>query len=229
MKGLFFSLFCWNTKKKCLKLVFLNLNYFALKFNHFYLPVIPFVHFVLMIMNVDFLKYWKSWLKLVTIPKKNLLVKKERNIKNIKSNEFLLIEQFNYLKKHNHECKWNACCTFFLHETNKFFYIADHTITITEDAKDQVVAVGTILVERKFIRKNGLVGHIEDIAVNGNQQGKKLGLRIIQALKFIGAKRGCYKVILDCSEKNVPFYQKCGFTQKEVEMAWYVPQVKARL
>ncbi|GAA5808704.1 hypothetical protein MFLAVUS_002099 [Mucor flavus] len=105
----------------------------------------------------------------------------------------------------------------------------DHTITITEDAKDQVVAVGTILVERKFVHKNGLVGHIEDIAVNNNQQGKKLGLRIIQALKFIGAKRGCYKVILDCSEKNVPFYQKCGFTQKEVEMAWYVPEVKARL
>lgn len=45
------------------------------------------------------------------------------------------------------------------------------------------------------------MGHIEDIAVNNNQQGKKLGLRIIQALKFIGAKRGCYKVILDCSEK----------------------------
>jgi glucosamine-phosphate N-acetyltransferase len=37
------------------------------------------------------------------------------------------------------------------------------------------------------------VGHIEDIAVDGNQQGKKLGLRIIQALKFIGAQRGCYK------------------------------------
>lgn len=45
------------------------------------------------------------------------------------------------------------------------------------------------------------MGHIEDIAVNSNQQGKKLGLRIIQALKFIGAQRGCYKVILDCSEK----------------------------
>ncbi|KAG1079747.1 hypothetical protein G6F42_023630 [Rhizopus arrhizus] len=88
----------------------------------------------------------------------------------------------------------------------------DHTITITEDAKDQVVAVGTILVERKFVHKNGLVGHIEDIAVNSNQQGKKLGLRIIQALKFIGAQRGCYKVILDCSEK-------CGFKQKEFDMA----------
>ncbi|KAI8092147.1 acyl-CoA N-acyltransferase [Gilbertella persicaria] len=120
--------------------------------------------------------------------------------------EFL--EQFKYMKKHN----------------DQYF-----TITITEDAKNQVVAVGTILVERKFVHKNGLVGHIEDIAVNSNQQGKKLGLRIIQALKYIGAQRGCYKVILDCSEKNIPFYEKCGFKQKEYEMAWYVPQEKARL
>ncbi|CAO3595439.1 unnamed protein product [Absidia cylindrospora] len=112
------------------------------------------------------------------------------------------LEQFNYLKKHNHE----------------YF-----TITITDDKKDLVVAAGTIFVERKFVHKNGLVGHIEDIAVDGNQQGKKLGLRIIQALKYIGAQRGCYKVILDCSEKNIPFYEKCGFKQKEYEMAWYVP------
>lgn len=56
-----------------------------------------------------------------------------------------------------------------------------------------MVAAGTIFVERKFVHKNGLVGHIEDIAVDGNQQGKKLGLRIIQALKYIGAQRGCYK------------------------------------
>ncbi|KAI8992247.1 acyl-CoA N-acyltransferase [Pilobolus umbonatus] len=117
-------------------------------------------------------------------------------------------DQFNYMKKHNHE----------------YF-----TITITEDSKDKVVAVGTIMVERKFVHKNGKVGHIEDIAVDGNQQGKKLGLRIIQALKYIGANTGCYKVILDCSEKNIPFYEKCGFKQKEVEMAWYVPTPKARL
>ena len=29
---------------------------------------------------------------------------------------------------------------------------------------------------------------------------------------------GCYKVILDCSEDNVPFYAKCGLTKKEVQM-----------
>ncbi len=29
---------------------------------------------------------------------------------------------------------------------------------------------------------------------------------------------GCYKVILDCAEANVSFYEKCGLTRKEVQM-----------
>lgn len=44
------------------------------------------------------------------------------------------------------------------------------------------------------IHNLGLVGHIEDIAVAKDQQGKKLGLRIIQALDSMAQKVGCYKV-----------------------------------
>nr|CAG8440895.1 3969_t:CDS:2 [Entrophospora candida] len=123
----------------------------------------------------------------------------------ISKDQFL--ERFYFLKTHNYE----------------YF-----TLVIVSP-EDRIVGAGTIFVERKFIRNTGLVGHIEDIAVDKNQQGKKLGLRIIQALKYIGAKAGCYKVILDCSEKNVPFYEKCG---KEVEMAWYTnqqDQIKSKL
>lgn len=46
------------------------------------------------------------------------------------------------------------------------------------------------------IHNLGKVGHIEDIAVAKDQQGKKLGLRIIQALDYISEKLGCYKVRL---------------------------------
>jgi hypothetical protein len=44
------------------------------------------------------------------------------------------------------------------------------------------------------IHNLGMVGHIEDIAVAKDQQGKKLGLRIIQALDYVAEKVGCYKV-----------------------------------
>ena len=72
------------------------------------------------------------------------------------------------------------------------------------DALDlQIVACGTILIERKFIRGGGRAGHIEDIAVSRSMQGRKLGLRIIKSLEAIGRTQGCYKIILDCSKENI--------------------------
>lgn len=110
----------------------------------------------------------------------------------------------------------------------------------TSRTKQPVVATGALILERKLcgppapcyrrdtmadrvrsIHNLGLVGHIEDIAVAKDQQGKKLGLRLIQALDFIAAKLGCYKSILDCSEANEGFYVKCGFRKAGLEMAHY--------
>ena len=48
----------------------------------------------------------------------------------------------------------------------------------------------------RSIHNLGLVGHIEDIVVNKDQQGKKLGLRVIEALDYIAERIGCYKVCL---------------------------------
>lgn len=91
------------------------------------------------------------------------------------------------------------------------------TIVIT-DASNAVVSVGTIFVERKIIHACGLVGHIEDIAVSKSQQGKKIGIKLIAALTEIGRSRGVYKILLDCEEHNIKFYEKCGFGTVGVEM-----------
>jgi len=69
-------------------------------------------------------------------------------------------------------------------------------ILVVLDGSDKIVGTGALVVERKFIHNLGSVGHIEDIAVARDQQGKKLGLRIIQALDFVAEKVGCYKVSL---------------------------------
>lgn len=98
------------------------------------------------------------------------------------------------------------------------------SIVILDKASDKIVGVGTVFIERKFLRGLGSVGHIEDIAVDKSQQGKKLGLRIIQALTHISESSGCYKTILNCSDANIPFYQKCGYVKKENEMAKYAPE-----
>lgn len=67
-------------------------------------------------------------------------------------------------------------------------------ILVIENEKKEVVGTGAVLVERKFIHELGKVGHIEDIAVRKDQQGKKLGLRIIEALDKLAEGVGCYKV-----------------------------------
>ncbi|KAK2625382.1 hypothetical protein QTJ16_004694 [Diplocarpon rosae] len=93
-------------------------------------------------------------------------------------------------------------------------------LLVIED-QGRVVGTGALIVERKFIHNLGLVGHIEDIAVAKDQQGKKLGLKLIQALDFVAEKVGCYKCILDCSEANEGFYVKCGYKRAGLEMAHY--------
>ncbi|KAI1748916.1 glucosamine 6-phosphate N-acetyltransferase [Xylaria castorea] len=101
-----------------------------------------------------------------------------------------------------------------------------YVLVIEDTNTGKVVGTGNLLVERKFIHSLGLVGHIEDIAVAKDQQGKKLGLRLIQALDFIAEKVGCYKTILDCSEANEGFYVKCGFRRAGLEMAHYYESKK---
>ncbi|KNZ75853.1 Glucosamine 6-phosphate N-acetyltransferase 1 [Termitomyces sp. J132] len=102
----------------------------------------------------------------------------------------------------------------FLRNSGRTYY----TVVIVDKASDQIVGVGTVFLECKFQRGISCVGHIEDIAVDEKQQGKKLGLRIIQALTYISENSGAYKTILNCSDKNIPFYEKCGYEKKENEM-----------
>lgn len=78
-----------------------------------------------------------------------------------------------------------------------------YTLVIVNKPTDQIVGVGCVFLERKFLRNLGTVGHIEDIAVDKKVQGAKLGLRIIQALTGISEGQGAYKTILNCSTDNI--------------------------
>ncbi|KAL0257989.1 Glucosamine-phosphate N-acetyltransferase-like protein [Diplodia seriata] len=113
------------------------------------------------------------------------------------------------------QAAWDARYDWMSRRNDEYFLIC-----VLDDA-GKIVGTGALIVERKFIHNLGLVGHIEDIAVAKDQQGKKLGLRIIQALDFVAEKVGCYKTILDCSEANEGFYVKCGFKRAGLEMAHY--------
>ncbi len=86
----------------------------------------------------------------------------------------------------------------------------DHIVAIAElDGK--IVGSTTLLIEPKFIHKGGLVGHIEDVVVDKNFQGQKIGEKIMIYLLEFAKNRGCYKTILDSTDDVKPFYEKLGF------------------
>jgi glucosamine-phosphate N-acetyltransferase len=90
-------------------------------------------------------------------------------------------------------------------------------------AGGKIVACGTLFLELKFIHTGGWCGHIEDVVVDKAERGRGLGRLIVSTLKNAAQRLGCYKVILDCADANVGFYEKCGFSRKEVCMARYAP------
>ncbi len=93
----------------------------------------------------------------------------------------------------------------------------DHIIAVAEmDGK--IVGSTTLLIESKFIHNGGLVGHIEDVVVDKNYQGQKIGEKIMKFLIEISKNRGCYKTILDCTDEVKPFYEKLGFKQVASEL-----------
>mmetsp|Transcript_7866 Transcript_7866/g.15198 ORF Transcript_7866/g.15198 Transcript_7866/m.15198 type:complete len:162 (-) Transcript_7866:4527-5012(-) len=108
---------------------------------------------------------------------------------------------------------------------NKIRANADtHIVVVVEELQTgKLLGSGTLLIEPKFIRNGALVGHIEDIVVRKESAKRGAGHSIVTSLCEIAKSKGCYKVILDCSDENVAFYQKCGLRPSGREMSLYFP------
>ena len=81
-------------------------------------------------------------------------------------------------------------------------------------AGGRVVGAATLLIEHKFINQAGRAGHIEDVAVAADRQGRGIGGALIRYLLARAAEAGCYKTILDCADDVVPFYERLGFRRR---------------
>ena len=80
---------------------------------------------------------------------------------------------------------------------------------------DRVAGTASLFIEPKFIHSGGIVGHIEDVAVHTAYQHHGIGGALVGHLLTVCRDAGCYKVILDCDEHVIPFYEKLGFRRWE--------------
>lgn len=105
----------------------------------------------------------------------------------------------------------------FINELNE-----NHCIYVIEcESTNEIIASGTLFIENKLIRNYGKVGHIEDIVVDKSWRRYGLGKYMIDHLGKESKKKGCYKCILECSDENVGFYEKCSYVRKGAQMSLY--------
>tara|TARA_R100001163_G_C5067252_1_gene206239 strand:+ start:4168 stop:4644 length:477 start_codon:yes stop_codon:yes gene_type:complete len=89
--------------------------------------------------------------------------------------------------------------------------------------KSRILASGTLIIEPKFIHSCSSLAHIEDIVVHPDTRGQGLGKKIVNHLIECAKQQpNCYKISLNCSYKNIPFYTKLGLTTKERQMILYL-------
>lgn len=133
--------------------------------------------------------------------------------------------------------------------SNGTYYVT----VVVDDAAKRLIGTATLVAEKKLYDAQVLdnrrltiflsfcelatQGHIEDVAVAKDYQGKKFGTYLMQALDQIGRDLGHYKVfmlrkihhmvltlhqnILNCSEGKDKFYRKIGYDEAGFEMENY--------
>ena len=112
---------------------------------------------------------------------------------------------------------------FFLQKIEEISTIGEIIICYYIDNIDKIhiIGTGTIIYEPKIIHNGKYVGHIEDIVVSEKHRNLGIARSILTELKKHAYVKDCYKVILDCSEENIKFYEKNDFIYKGAQMAVY--------
>ena len=86
---------------------------------------------------------------------------------------------------------------------------------VAKNKKDEIMGTSTLHIIEKIDRKVGL---IEDVVVSKKFREKSVASSIIKHLLLISKEKGCYKTILNTDSKTKSFYEKLGFTQKNLQM-----------
>lgn len=95
----------------------------------------------------------------------------------------------------------------FINNQSNFGFVAINNETI--------IGFASIHIIEKLNRRSCL---IEDVVVDKKERGKGIGKLLIEHLINFSKSKSCDKIILNSKESNIPFYNKLGFVQNEIQM-----------
>jgi glucosamine-phosphate N-acetyltransferase len=90
-------------------------------------------------------------------------------------------------------------------------------LIVFSQTENKIIGAGTIFKLEKL--HNNPIGQIEDVIVTDSCRGLGLGKLIVDKLTKIGLDEfKCYKITLNCLDKNIDFYKKCNFCISGTQM-----------
>jgi len=108
-------------------------------------------------------------------------------------------------------------------ETAFISYIRNNNIKIIviySTTEKKIVGAGSIFILEKL--HNNPIGQIEDVIITEKYRGSGLGRILVNKLIEIGKNVfNCYKITLNCLDKNVDFYKKCNFEISGNQMKYF--------
>lgn len=97
-------------------------------------------------------------------------------------------------------------------------------VSLVAKQNNLIVGHGSLLINSSFRGSN--IGFIEDVVVKRTQRSRGIGQMLVQQLISIAEEKGCYKVTLCCSERNVDFYSKNKLEKNGVSMSRILNSIK---
>ena len=82
----------------------------------------------------------------------------------------------------------------------------------------KVVGTAMMHLQHKLSYHCGTAAHLEDVVVDRDIRGQGIGELLVQAAIDVAKEKKCYKIILGCFEKTVPYYERFGFEKHDIGM-----------
>ncbi|KAL6734101.1 hypothetical protein Aduo_004677 [Ancylostoma duodenale] len=89
--------------------------------------------------------------------------------------------------------------------------LAYYVVVVEDLSSGRVVGAATLVIEWKFIHQAGCRGRVEDVVVDKEMRGRKMGALLNRILVAQAKQIGVYKLSLECKDSLIPFYELYGY------------------
>ena len=98
----------------------------------------------------------------------------------------------------------------------------NHIVYVVEHIPSQkIIGTITIILEKKFIHNLSQICHVEDFVIDKNYRKFGIGKKLMEMAINFAKEKKCYKIILDCSDELISYYERFGFTKHANGMQLY--------